>query len=199
VVFHAELASEEGVFDSEDVCAVIVEKLIRRHPHVFGEVKAETPEEVLNNWQAIKAAEKSNQDRVSILDGIPSSLPALMGAMEVSRRAVKAGFEWPDISGVLDKVVEEFGELRVEIETDAPKEKVAAELGDLLFTLVNVGRRIGVDPEDALRGQMERFKRRFRHIERRASEQGRSLESLTLDEMEAFWREAKVEEKKVSV
>jgi tetrapyrrole methylase family protein/MazG family protein len=194
VVFHAELASEEGVFDSEDVCGAIVEKLIRRHPHVFGEVKAETPEEVLNNWQAIKAAEKSNQDRTSILDGIPSSLPALMGAMEVSRRAVKAGFEWPDVAGVLDKVIEEFGELRAEIETNAPKEKVAAELGDLLFTLVNVGRRIGVDPEDALRGQMERFKRRFRHIEQRAAEQGRPLESLSLDEMEAFWREAKASE-----
>jgi tetrapyrrole methylase family protein / MazG family protein len=198
VVFHAQLAAEEGVYEVDDVCATIVEKLIRRHPHVFGEVKAETPDEVLNNWQAIKAAEKGNQDRVSILDGIPASLPALMAAMEVSRRAVKAGFEWPDVGGVLDKVEEEFAELRAEVEADAPKEKVSAELGDLLFTLVNVGRRIGVEPEDALRGQMERFKRRFRHIERHAAEQGRPLESLTLNEMEDLWREAKGQEVQTS-
>jgi tetrapyrrole methylase family protein / MazG family protein len=198
VVFHAQLAAEEGLFDAEDVSAVIVEKLIRRHPHIFGDMKAKDADEVLKNWQAIKAAEKGNQNRVSILDGIPASLPALMAAMEVSKRAVKVGFEWPDVGGVLDKVVEEFAELRVEIERNAPKDKIASELGDLLFTLVNVGRRLGVEPEDALRGQMERFKRRFRHIEIRAAEEGRPLESLTLEEMETFWQEAKTQEKNVA-
>ena len=123
-----------------------------------------------------------------------AAIVTLHGGQEVSRRAVKAGFEWPEMGGVLDKAVEEFAELRVEIESNAPQEKIAAELGDLLFTLVNVGRRIGIDPEDALRRQMARFKRRFRHIEARAAEQNRLLESLTLDEMETYWREAKVRE-----
>jgi tetrapyrrole methylase family protein/MazG family protein len=194
VVFHAQLGAEDGVFDSEDVCAGIVEKLIRRHPHVFGAVKVEGADEVLKNWQAIKATEKGGEDRKSLLDGIPASLPALMAALEVSRRAVKAGFEWPDTGGVLDKAEEEFAELRAEIEAGGGRERLEGELGDLLFTIVNVGRRLGIEPEDALRRQIERFQRRFRHIEERAVATGRALESLTLAEMEAFWQEAKAQE-----
>ncbi|MBC8101120.1 MAG: nucleoside triphosphate pyrophosphohydrolase, partial [Cytophagales bacterium] len=130
VVFHAQLASEEGVFDSEDVCTGIVEKLVRRHPHIFGETTVTGADEVLANWQAIKATEKGNADRLSLLDGIPQSLPALLAALETSKRVVKVGFEWPDIGGVLDKAVEEFAELRAEIERDdAPRERIAAELG----------------------------------------------------------------------
>jgi nucleoside triphosphate diphosphatase len=118
-----------------------------------------------------------------------------MQALEISRRAVKAGFEWPDTGGVLDKVEEEFAELRAEVEENAPAERIEAELGDLLFTLVNVARKVGVDPETALRRQLVRFTRRFRHIEAGAAAQERPLESLSLEEMEAFWQEAKAQEK----
>ncbi len=195
VVFHAQLAREEGVWDIEDVCAAIVAKLVRRHPHVFGSVKVDGANEVLTNWNAIKAAEKGNEQRKSVLDGIPASLPALSRALQVSRRAVGAGFEWPDTNAVLAKVDEELAELRAEIAQDAPPGKVAGELGDLLFTLVNVARWLDLDPEQALRSQMSRFEKRFRHIEERARERGVSLESLTLNEMEAFWQEAKQQEK----
>ncbi|HVK02105.1 MAG TPA: nucleoside triphosphate pyrophosphohydrolase [Armatimonadaceae bacterium] len=197
VVFHAQLAREEGVFDVDDVSAGIVEKLIRRHPHIFGEVKVAGADEVLDNWNAIKAAEKgtAKEDPESILDGIPKSYPALVSALEVSRRAVKAGFEWPDASGVLDKVEEEIAELREEMLSETPDAgRIAWELGDLLFTLVNVGRKCGIDAESALRAQIERFKRRFRHIERRAADAGSAVDALSLDEMEAFWREAKAQE-----
>jgi MazG family protein len=198
VVFHAQLAWETGEFEADDVCAAIVRKLIRRHPHIFGEVKVEGADEVLTNWEAIKASEKAEKGEPvseSVLDGIPTSLPALMAALETSKRAVKAGFEWPDTGGVLDKAEEEFAELRAEIEAGAETEKIAAELGDLLFTVVNVGRKLGIEAETALRAQMDRFKRRFRHIERRAAETGRALDALTLDEMEAFWQEAKTQER----
>ncbi len=195
VVFHAQLAAEDGVFDNEDVCAGIVEKLIRRHPHIFGDIKVDGAEEVLTNWQAIKATEKGNEDRKSILDGVPKSFPALLAALEISRRAVKVGFEWPDVGGVLDKVEEEFTELRAEIErSDTPKERIASELGDLLFTLVNVARRLQIDPEEALRNQIKRFSRRFNYIERRARENNTAVDALTLPEMEAFWQEAKAQE-----
>ena len=195
VVFHAELAAGEGVFDIDDVCAGIVDKLVRRHPHVFGDVSVGGADEVLANWQAIKASEKGNSDRTSILDGIPKQLPALLRALEVSKRAVKAGFEWPDTNGVLDKVDEEVGELRAEIEAGAPKERLADELGDLLFTVVNVARRVRVDPEDALRRQLDKFTRRFRYIEAQAAERGLSVDALPLAEMETLWQEAKAREK----
>lgn len=196
VVFHAQLAAEEGLFDADDVCAAIVEKLIRRHPHVFGDVTVGGADDVLTNWNAIKATEKSGESRTSILDGIPKSLPALLRALEISKRAVKAGFEWPDTGGVLDKAEEEFAELRAEIEAgdEVPKERIAAELGDLLFTLVNVARKLGVDPEEALRAQNERFTRRFQHIEARAKATNRDVSALTLPEMEGFWQEAKARE-----
>jgi tetrapyrrole methylase family protein/MazG family protein len=194
VVFHAQLAAEEGLFDVDDVSAGITEKLIRRHPHVFGNVKVADAAEVLTNWQAIKATEKGNEARTSILDGIPASLPALMRALEVSKRAVRVGFEWPDTGSVLRKVDEELAELRTEIAAGAPSPRLADELGDLLFTVVNVARRLGIDPEEALREQIGKFGRRFRHIEARAAAGGRALDSLTLDEMEALWQEAKRDE-----
>ncbi|MES2464545.1 MAG: MazG family protein, partial [Armatimonadota bacterium] len=158
-------------------------------------VTVEGAEEVLTNWQAIKATEKGNEDRKSILDGVPKSFPALLAALEISKRAVKVGFEWPDVGGVLDKVEEEFTELRAEIErSDTSKERIASELGDLLFTLVNVARRLQIDPEEALQNQIKRFSRRFRHIEKRASENNKAVDALTLPEMEAFWQEAKAQE-----
>lgn len=196
VVFHAQLAGEAGTFEAGDVIQTIVEKLVRRHPHVFGDLKVETAGEVLANWNAIKAGEKNNAVRTSILDGIPRSLPALSQALETSQRAVKAGFEWADTSHVLDKVAEELAELRAEIDVPAPRAgRIADELGDLLFTLVNVARRVGIDPEAALRQQLTKFGRRFRHIEAAARARNLPLDALGIEAMEALWQEAKAQEK----
>lgn len=194
VAFHTQLASEEGFFDAEDVCATIVEKLVRRHPHIFGDVEVRDAEEVLTNWNAIKAGEKGKEERTSILDGVPQGMPALMRALEVSRRVVKVGFEWPDIGGVLDKVEEEIAELRAEVRAGTSRDRIASELGDLLFTLVNFARHLGIDPEEALREQVTRFSRRFHYIEEGARDQSRPVESLSLEEMETFWARAKQEE-----
>ncbi len=191
-VFHAQLADEADQFDINDVTRVITEKLIRRHPHVFGDVQVADADHVLRNWEQIKRGEQGNQDRKSILDGIPPALPALMRALEVSKRVVKVGFEWPDVSQVLDKVQEEIEELRAEI-TGGDTARAAEELGDLLFTLVNVARKLGADPEEALRQMTVRFASRFRVIEQHAQAQGRTLEELSLDEMETVWQAAKRE------
>ncbi len=193
VVFHAQLASETGAFALPDVTRKIVEKLIRRHPHVFGAVSVTGSDEVLTNWEQIKRAEPGYEDRVGILDGIPPALPALMRALEVSKRVVKVGFEWPGIGEVLDKVEEEIGELRAEIMAGQTG-RAADELGDLLFTLVNVARQLKIDPEDALRRMTLRFAKRFGAIERFASGANRAVSDLTLAEMESVWQAAKREE-----
>jgi len=190
VVFHAQLASEVGEFTLSDVTRSIVEKLIRRHPHVFGTISVSGSEQVLANWETIKRSEKGYEDRVSILDGIPPSLPALMRALEVSKRVVKVGFEWPTVSEVLDKVEEEIHELRVEI-ASGETARAADELGDLFFTLVNVARQLKIDPEEALRRMTQRFAARFHRIEEYAAQEKRELSDLSLAEMEAAWREAK--------
>lgn len=189
-VFHAQLGREAGSFDIGDSILKIVEKLIRRHPHVFGEVTVEGSEEVLANWEQIKRAEKGYEDRKSVLDGIPKDLPALMRALEVSKRVVKVGFEWPTVSEVLDKVEEEIAELRVEIAAGRHRQ-AAAEMGDLLFTLVNVSRQLKIDPEDALRAMTHRFAARFRKIEEHAAATGRSVDQMPLAEMEEVWQTAK--------
>lgn len=193
VVFHAQLAHEAGRFTIEDVTRAIVEKLIRRHPHVFGDLSVSGSEQVLQNWEQIKRGEPGYEDRTGILDGIPPALPALMRALEVSTRVVKVGFEWPTVSEVLDKVEEELGELRAEI-ARGETARAADELGDLLFTLVNVARHLRIDPEDALRRMTQRFAARFRRIEQRARDTGRPVSDLSLEEMEAVWQAAKGEE-----
>ncbi len=193
VVFHAQLASETGTFALPDVTQKIVEKLIRRHPHVFGSVTVSGSDEVLTNWEQIKRAEPGYENRTGILDGIPPALPALMRALEVSKRVVKVGFEWPDIGGVLDKVEEELTELRAEIAL-GKTERAAGELGDLLFTLVNVARQLKIDPEDALQKMTRRFAARFAVIERHAADTGRAVSDLPLAEMEKIWQAAKREE-----
>ena len=193
VVFHAQFASETNSFALSDVTRLIVEKLIRRHPHVFGTVTVSGSDEVLTNWEQIKRAEPGYEDRKSILDGIPPALPALMRALEVSKRVVKVGFEWPSVGEVLDKVEEEIQELRAEIGL-GKTERVNAELGDLLFTLVNVARQLKVDPEEALRQMTVRFTKRFRYIECFAADANRTVSDLTLAEMEEAWQVAKREE-----
>lgn len=194
VVFHAQLASEAGQFAIGDVTRGIVEKLIRRHPHVFGDLSVSGSDQVLVNWEKIKRGEPGYEDRISILDGIPPALPALMRALEVSKRVVKVGFEWPTVSEVLDKVEEELRELRVEIAAGETAQ-AGDELGDLLFTLVNIARHLQIDPEDALRRMTQRFAVRFRHIEDYASARGAVVSDLTLAEMETVWQSAKERER----
>ncbi len=197
VVFHAQLAAETGIFTIDDVAAEIVEKLVRRHPHVFGDVDAADSAEVLRNWERIKKQEKSGQEtrrRESLLDGIPGGLPALMQAMEVSKRVVKVGFEWGNFADVLLKLDEEVAELKAELAAEPlDHNRIVAEMGDLFFTLVQVARWQKVDPEEALRQMLGRFSARFRHIERRAGEQQRILAEMTLAEMDLLWDEAKAQ------
>ncbi len=182
-IFHAQMSARDGGWDSEAVAQGICAKLIRRHPHVFGDAQADDADAVLDQWQRIKAQEKAAR-AASALDGVPAGLPALMRAMEVSRRAARAGFEWPDEAGVWEKVREEEREF---LEAEEP-EAQADEFADLLFALVNVARWRKIDPEDALRRMVDRFSARFRAMEAASP---RPLGSLSPEEWEALWARAK--------
>jgi tetrapyrrole methylase family protein/MazG family protein len=191
VVFHAQLADEAGQFRIDDVLTAICEKLIGRHPHVFGEVEVSSSAEVLDNWEQIKLDEKREREtRPSRLGGVPKELPALLRAHRVQEKAARVGFDWDRIADVFNKVREEIDELESAAAHGAT-DRVGAELGDLLFALVNVARFLKVQSELALHGTIERFIQRFTHIEQRAVEQGRSLDDMTLAEMDALWEEAK--------
>ena len=193
VVFHARLAEEAGAFDIRDVCARINEKLIFRHPHVFGDVEVSGSDEVLVNWEALKRQEDETGHRASALDGVPGSLPALKRAADLQKKASKVGFDWPEIAGPLAKVSEELGELARARET-ADAEAIAHELGDLLFAVVNVSRFLQVDGEDALRMACDRFSARFRQVEDAAAAAGNSLGEMSLAEMDLLWEAAKQRE-----
>lgn len=189
VAFHAQLASERGAFNLDDVERAIVDKLVRRHPHVFGDVEVDGAEGVLVNWEAIKAEERAAKGQAPerrLLEGMPASLSPMEEAMEIGRRCAKVGFEWPDLDGVMDKVAEELGELRAESE---PR-RVEEEFGDLLFSLIQWARYKGLDPDRALRRQMARFKNRFEKVEDDAHANG-GWERRTLEQMEAAWQAAK--------
>lgn len=190
VVFHAQMAEEAGQFDLEAVAHEINEKLIRRHPHVFGDETVATSKEVLANWEQIKKGEKGKEDRVYIVDGIPDQLPALFRAEKIQRRVARVGFDWQDIRPVLDKVEEEFGEFR-EALLAGNKEHAAEELGDILFALVNVARHNEICAEDALRLTVKKFARRFRYIEDRFKEKDKRLKDASLEELDACWEESK--------
>jgi len=191
IVFHAQMAAEAGVFSVSDVLAAINDKLVRRHPHVFGDVKAETAQEVLFNWEQIKQAERrQTKGQASFLDGVPRELPALLRAHRLQEKASRVGFDWKEAQEVFQKVEEELGELRVAIQGQAA-DRVEAELGDLLFALVNLSRFLAVNPEEALRKTIARFIARFRYIEEELARRGRSLRQATLEEMDALWAEAK--------
>lgn len=187
VLMHSQMASETGAFDIDGVVQYLTEKLISRHPHVFGEAHAETAEQVLKNWDKTKRAQKG---RDSVLEGVPRAMPALARAQEISKRAARVGFEWDSIYGVLDKLREEEAELRDAIES-GDRERIASELGDLLFTVVNIARHAQVDAEDALRTMVDRFTRRFQWMEAEAARLNRPLESLSAEEWEALWQRAK--------
>lgn len=190
VLLHAEIARESGEFDIAGVCERIDEKLRRRHPHVFGGLEVDGVDEVLHNWEQIKRAEPGNQDRSSALDGVPRSLPALMRAAKLSKKAARTGFDWPNVEAILDKLREETAELEGALR-DGDPDRTCSEIGDILFTVVNIARFQQVDPEDALRLMLDRFAERFRVIEARAAGQGRSVQDMTLDEMDRVWNEAK--------
>ena len=192
VVFHAQLAKEERRFDIDDVAETIVEKLIRRHPHVFGNVKVSNSDEVLQNWEKIKKAE----GKESIFDGVPKGLPALLKARRVQEKAKRVGFDWNNIDGTLDKVKEEFNELSAAIEK-RDKSSISEEFGDLLFSLVNVSRFLDIDAEDSLRQTIEKFMNRFRNMEKIVkNREKKELDSYSLEELDKFWEEVKREEKK---
>ena len=190
LVLQTQIASESGDFQMSDVLRSINDKLIRRHPHVFGDAQVEEVDQVLHNWEALKAAErKAGGKKESALDGVPSTLPALATALEIQSRAARVGFDWPERAGVLDKIIEEIEE----IERAEPGD-VAAELGDLFFALVNYARWRQVDPESALRQANLRFRRRFGGVEARAGQAGRLMSEMPIEELEALWQAAKREE-----
>ncbi len=194
ILFHAELSREEGAFDITDVLTNITDKMIRRHPHIFGSASAETPEEVLLHWEEMKLAEQGVRPKESVLDGVPEALPGLLRARRLQEKASRVGFDWGKLAPVLEKVEEEWGELKAKA-TAGDSEGAKEELGDLLFSLVNAARFLDVNPEEALRQTVIKFISRFRHIERRAAEQGRALKEMSLAEMDELWEEAKSEER----
>lgn len=197
VVFHAQMAAEEASFSFDDVVHAIVDKLIRRHPHVFGAENADNPEAVHANWERLKAEERAAKAAGGTLDGIPLALPALLRALKLQKRAARVGFDWKNPVDVLDKLEEEIGELRVELAAGSGIERVRDEFGDLLFVLVNLGRHLNLDPEEALRATNSKFERRFHAIEAGLAAEGRKPEQASLDEMEALWLKAKLEERTV--
>jgi len=189
VVLHAQMANEEGRFDFDQIADRIADKLVLRHPHVFGENKLSTSDAVLRQWDAIKRSEK--QERKSIIDGIPRTLPALAKAQKAQMKAARAGLDWPEASDVLAKIREEISEMEVEKDTD----ELSEELGDLLFSIVNFARKRSLDAEDLLQTATEKFTRRFRAIETLAAEKGTQLSALSLSELDRLWDEAKRSER----
>ena len=199
VMFQCVMAEEEGRFSFDDVANAISDKLVRRHPHVFGDVVAKDPAAVLKNWEQIKQTEHRKESRHSALDGVPDALPGLIKAQRVQEKAARVGFDWKDAEGPLEKIKEEIRELEAEIaerksENPADSAKVKEEFGDLVFAVCNLARHLKVDAESAAQGATAKFSKRFRLVEAAAKENGRRLEEMTLAEMDALWDEAKAGE-----
>ena len=188
VVFHADIESDAGRFTMDDVCDGVVKKLLFRHPHVFGDGRAETADTVPASWDELKRQEKGQKTTADAMDSVARSLPSLWRAEKLQKKAAAAGFEWPDVQGALDKLEEEVAELRRAVENGGD---VPDELGDVLFAAVKVGRFCGCDPEDAVNGTCEKFIHRFRAVEEGAAVRGREVSQLSLEEMTALWDEAK--------
>lgn len=194
-VFHARMAQEAGLFDFDDVAAAIADKLERRHPHVFGDETAQADDKAQKaRWEDIKAAERKARAQGGVLDDVPVGLPALTRAAKLTKRAGRVGFDWPSTDEVFDKLAEEIEELRVEIAA-GDKDKAREELGDLLFVVANLARKLDVEPEDALRGANAKFVRRFGFIEAELARDGRTPDQSTLEEMDRLWDAAKAAEK----
>lgn len=201
VVFHSQIAHEEGRFTIVDVIEKVTSKMIRRHPHVFGDDNASTSDDVLRKWEAIKEAElaekgKKSSEPASMLDSVSNRLPAVMETYQMTTKVARVGFDWPDVAAVIEKLDEEVEELKqANSETNGRHRAIAEEIGDVLFVLTNVARHLGVDPESALKGSNRKFRRRFRYIEDRLREQSRKPSDATLEELDALWDEAKRNEK----
>lgn len=191
VAFYAKIASEKGQFDIKDVCDRLCEKLIYRHPHVFGTAKAETAGEVCKNWEQLKMAEKDGNK--SILSGVPVSMPSLIKAYRMQEKAANVGFDWDNKEDVWDKVREEIAEVEQEMKRD-DKANMEKEFGDLLFSLVNAARLYGINPDNALEHTNSKFRRRFTYVEEHSIKQGRNLKDMSLAEMDELWNEAKRDE-----
>ena len=196
VVFHARMAEEQGAFDFGNVVEAITEKLLRRHPHVFGDLRGLSPKQVEGLWQQIKSDEKAAKPKKEegALAGVPVGLPALTRALKLQQKAGKVGFDWNDPLAVLAKIREEADEIEADIKS-GKRDAAAAEVGDLLFAVANLARHLDVDPEGTLRGANQKFERRFASIERALAERGKTPEQSTLAEMDALWDEAKAAER----
>ena len=187
IVFYSKIGSEKGTFDMGDVLFNINEKLIRRHPHIFGNVEVSNEEDVKANWEKIKMIE----GRKSVLEGVPSGLPAMVKAFRMQEKVKGVGFEWEKTEQVWDKVQEELAELNEEVKDNTSQDKVEEEFGDVLFALINYARFIGVNPENALEKTNKKFIKRFTYIEQEAAKMGRTLSEMTLEEMDTIWNKAK--------
>jgi MazG family protein len=192
-VFIAEITREEGSFDIGDAVTAIHDKLVRRHPHVFADVKADDAEQVLVNWEKLKNEERKKENK-SVLEGVPQSLPALLRASRLTEKASRVGFDWRRTEDVFGKLEEEIGELREAIDS-GDQAKMHDEIGDLLFTMANVARKLGVNAEEALQSTNRKFTRRFQSMESRVRERGKNLDQLTLEQMDELWDEAKAAER----
>jgi len=188
IVFYSRIASETNDFDIADVCNSLCEKLIFRHPHIYGDVKVENENDVKENWEKLKLKEKGN---VSVLGGVPASLPAMIKASRIQDKAKAVGFDWENSNQVFEKVKEELEELRTEIESGSSQEKKEEEFGDLLFSIINYSRFVNINPEDALEKTNKKFIKRFQYIEQKAKENNKELSSMSLAEMDVYWNEAK--------
>lgn len=196
-VYHSQMATEEGSFDFDDVARAITAKMVSRHPHVFGDAEITTAAEQTAHWETVKQAERAGAGEAdtSALAGVALALPALVRSQKLQRRAARVGFDWPDTGGVLDKVVEEAGELAQAQRDGEGPERVAEEYGDLLFVAVVLGQHLGIDAEQALAAANRKFERRFRGVEARLAEGGRGPQDSTLEEMDALWDAVKADEK----
>jgi MazG family protein len=202
VLFHAQIASEEGRFAITDVIREIYEKMIRRHPHVFGEKRAKDAAEVLRNWEIIKQEERRNKSGqsaaepkpVSILDGVPRTLPALLEGLQLTRKAARIGFDWHNVDGIFEKLTEEAIELRHALDKKESPSRIESEVGDILFVAVNLARVLNIDPEIAMKKASSKFSRRFHEMERLAHQQGTTLAEIPRPQMESFWEQSKLQD-----
>lgn len=195
VVFHSTIAAEKGDFTIDEVARGVTEKLIHRHPHVFGEADLKTADDVLSNWDELKKAErkatgKKEKTKDSILEDVPVHFPALLEGLKLTKRAAKVGFDWENTEQIFDKLTEEVNELKAEIGGDN-REKIEEEIGDLLFVVVNLARKLSVEPETALKKTNRKFRERFKHIETELKARGKTPEESSLEEMDALWNESK--------
>jgi len=191
IVFHSQIAKENRLFNIKDVLKSICDKLERRHPHVFSNTEVKNSNEVLINWEKIKKVEKEGKNGRSVLDNIPKALPALLKAFKTQKRVARVGFDWKNVDPVLNKILEEINELKAEIEKGNTG-NIKGEIGDVLFSVVNLARHLKIDPEEALNTTNKKFEKRFKKIEKRIEKQGKKMDELSLEELDNYWEEEKL-------